>query len=138
VVPSRAKAVKVNGVVLGYQHRPVRARGTPWSFVRQRLVEIEKLIGHRHGGPCDTDDGEAYLRAALPHILAQDATAGTPMHRTNAILWANRWTPRILDEVTLDWFNAIEAEFAKRSARSRPMPSPSYSGSRSPSGRPWG
>jgi hypothetical protein len=38
---------------------------------RLRLAEIKKLIRHRHGGgACDTDEGEIYLRQALPCFLA--------------------------------------------------------------------
>lgn len=116
VVPKGAKLKRVGKAVLGYHHKPARIAGssTPWSFERQRLSEIEAVVEHRHNGPCDTDDGEAYLRAALPHILVEARQPGTPMHRTNAILWANRWTPRILDEVTLDWLNELEHEFATR------------------------
>jgi hypothetical protein len=117
VVPKGAKKLKVGGLTLGYSHKSARisARpGEPFSMARQRLAEEEALIAYRHGGPCDTDDGEAYLRAALPHILALPLTAATPMHRTNAILWANRWVPRILDEVTLEWLDNLEHEYATR------------------------
>jgi hypothetical protein len=38
---------------------------------RIRLAEFKKLIKHRHGGgACDTDDGEIYLRHAIPCLLS--------------------------------------------------------------------
>lgn len=117
VVPKGAKLERFGKVVLGYEHKPARISGSPgtqWTFAGQRLAELEALISYRHGGSCDTDDGELYLRAALPHLIAVALVPGTPMHRTNAILWSNRWTPRILDEVAYDWFGKIEHEFATR------------------------
>lgn len=33
------------------------------------LRQIERLIRHRHGVCCDTDDGSLYLDAAVPQIL---------------------------------------------------------------------
>src|SRR3712207_3478808 len=53
VVPARARLVKAGSAVLGYRHKPAR-RWRGWSTAAQRLLEIERLIVHRHGGPVDT------------------------------------------------------------------------------------
>ena len=48
-----------------------RNKRSNWTGDRQTLREIADLIQLRHRGPCDTDDGEAYLRAALPSLVAK-------------------------------------------------------------------
>lgn len=48
-----------------------RNKRSNWTGDRQTLSEIRGLIQYRHRGPCDTDDGEAYLRAALPWLVAK-------------------------------------------------------------------
>ena len=108
MVPARADVLKAGSVTMGYWAHPKRHFGQAWTLPTQRLAEIEALVQHRHGGPCDTDDGEIYVQAALPHIIAIATVPGTPMHRTQAVLWANLWTPRVLDERTIHWFIEIE------------------------------
>ncbi|GJE45700.1 hypothetical protein AEGHOMDF_4900 [Methylobacterium soli] len=49
--------------------RPRRKSRSNWTLNRQRLAEIGKLIQLRHRGACDTDDGEAYLSAAIPALV---------------------------------------------------------------------
>lgn len=61
----------------------------------RRLYEIERLIVHRHGGPCDTDgDGEFYLRAALPHLRVFGVKARD---------WAKIMTPKLLEDPEFKW-----------------------------------
>jgi hypothetical protein len=59
------------------QGRPEHKQHKPWSLNRQRIAEIRTLVLRRHDGPCDTDDAETYLEAALPHFvkLYADPTA---------------------------------------------------------------
>lgn len=67
-------------------------RPTPWTIDRGRVSEIQKLIHLRHDGPCDTDDGLLYLKAALPHLMrlhAGPALLGTVLG------WAQTWLPRL-------------------------------------------
>ncbi|MCK2056675.1 transcriptional regulator [Methylobacterium sp. 37f] len=49
--------------------RPVRRQSKAWNLNRQRVAEIRTLVLRRHDGPCDTDDAEIYLEAALPHFV---------------------------------------------------------------------
>lgn len=51
--------------------RAPRNRRSNWTGDRQTLCEIGTVIQRRHRGPCDTDDGETYLRAALPWLVAK-------------------------------------------------------------------
>lgn len=56
------------------KERKIRAPRNPrsnWTGDRQTLHEIGTVIQRRHRGPCDTDDGETYLRAALPWLAAK-------------------------------------------------------------------
>ncbi|GJE59099.1 helix-turn-helix domain-containing protein [Methylobacterium trifolii] len=55
--------------------RKIERRRNPksnWSHSRQVLKEICALVTYRHRGPCDTDDGEAYLSAALPWLIEKN------------------------------------------------------------------
>ena len=53
----------------GQGNRKHKGKRQAWSIDRQRIAEVQKVIHHRHGGACDTDDGPTYLRAAMPHLL---------------------------------------------------------------------
>ena len=83
---------------------------------RQRLAEIERLITYRHGGSCDTDDGELYLRAAMPHLVAEPVATRKPIYRGNNLSWAGKWTPRLLDEHGIEWFDDLEDKFGGKDA----------------------
>ncbi|WP_342111786.1 transcriptional regulator [Methylobacterium sp. SI9] len=74
-VVERARA-QSQAVALERKIRAPRNRRSNWTGDRQTLCEIGDLIQLRHRGPCDTDDGEAYLRAALPWLIAK---AGGPL-----------------------------------------------------------
>lgn len=66
----RAKA-QSQAVALERKIRAPRNRRSNWTGDRQTLHEIGSVIHGRHLGPCDTDDGETYLRAALPWIVTK-------------------------------------------------------------------
>lgn len=125
VVPRGAKikrAGKVNKFILGYTHKPAQIGGfhrAGWTLAGQRLSEIEALIAHRHGGPCDTDDGEQYFMTALPHIVALTDAHGQPRHRAGAIPWCERWTPRLLGSRPPRWCDQVAHEYATRPRRLR-------------------
>lgn len=67
---ARAKA-QSQAVALERKIRAPRNKRSNWTGDRQTLHEIGSVIHGRHLGPCDTDDGETYLRAALPWIVAK-------------------------------------------------------------------
>ncbi|KZB99351.1 hypothetical protein AU375_04427 [Methylobacterium radiotolerans] len=67
-------------------------RPTPWSIDRGRVSEVQRLIHARHGGPCDTDDGLLYLKAALPHLMRLHAG---PVLLGKVLGWAQTWLPRL-------------------------------------------
>lgn len=67
----------------------------PWGLDRGRVSEIQKLIRLRHGGPCDTDDGAAYLQAALPHLMRLHAGAAL---LGKVMGWAQTWLPGLPPE----------------------------------------
>jgi hypothetical protein len=60
-----------------------------------RLAEIQRLIRHRHDGPCDTDDGSIYLKAALPCLLNVNAGSIAPENLDAVLAWQAVWTPRV-------------------------------------------
>ncbi|SFV12942.1 hypothetical protein SAMN02799643_05792 [Methylobacterium sp. UNCCL125] len=71
---SDAEAVKraraqSQAVALERKIRRRRNKRSNWTGDRQTLSEIGTLIQYRHRGPCDTDDSEAYLRAAVPWLI---------------------------------------------------------------------
>jgi hypothetical protein len=66
----RAQA-QSQAVALERKIRRARNKRSNWTGDRQTLHEIGSVIHGRHLGPCDTDDGETYLRAALPWIVAK-------------------------------------------------------------------
>lgn len=66
----RAQA-QSQAVALERKIRRPRNKRSNWTGDRQTLHEIGSLIHGRHLGPCDTDDGETYLRAALPWLVAK-------------------------------------------------------------------
>ena len=85
------------------RERRIERRYNPnsiWTPARQVLKEMRELIAHRHGGPCDTDDGEAYLRAALPWVI--DTAGGFDTEDLHAFVgsWAGKVIPRV-DEKTI-------------------------------------
>jgi hypothetical protein len=75
--------------------RRQRNKRSNWTGDRQTLHEIGALIQLRHRGPCDTDDGEAYLRAALPWIVA--TAGGLPAEdlERHVTGWAISAVPRL-------------------------------------------
>ncbi|WP_244507779.1 transcriptional regulator [Methylobacterium phyllostachyos] len=53
---------------------------------------MQKLIHARHDGPCDTDDGLLYLKAALPHLMRLHAG---PALLGKVLGWAQTWLPKV-------------------------------------------
>ncbi|RUW43887.1 hypothetical protein [Mesorhizobium sp. M8A.F.Ca.ET.021.01.1.1] len=83
IVPDTAYDIrKVGKAVLGYRLAPAPRK---WTMDRHRLDEIETTIKDRHGSFVDTDDGEAYLRAAFPHLPDDQQRRA----------WARKWCPLI-------------------------------------------
>lgn len=70
-------------------------RPTPWSIDRGRVSEVQRLIHARHDGPCDTDDGLLYLKAALPHLMRLHAG---PALLGKVLGWAQTWLPMLSAE----------------------------------------
>ena len=86
VTDAVAKEVKIR--------RP-RNRRSDWTGDRQTLAEIRSLIAHRHGGPCDTDDGEAYLRAALPWLASKHGGIASDDIKERVVSWAAAVVPHV-------------------------------------------
>ncbi|WP_411904179.1 helix-turn-helix domain-containing protein [Methylorubrum thiocyanatum] len=75
----------------GQGNRKHKGKRAAWSIDRQRLAEVQKVIHHRHGGACDTDDGPTYLRAAMPHLLR--LYGGGDEGHDKICGWAAVWLP---------------------------------------------
>ncbi|WP_438346841.1 hypothetical protein [Methylorubrum populi] len=98
--------VRLGKCILGeFQPRAKWRTGT--AFVRQRLAEIERIIQARHGDACDTDDGEAYLEVALPHLVALPADA---FPTSPVLLWAWSRVPRLVEVLGREWLEAAEVQ----------------------------
>lgn len=73
-----------------------------WTGNRQTLAEIRSLIQLRHRGPCDTDDGEAYLRAALPWVAAKAGGIAADDALDRVAGWAAAVAPRLSPDAIRD------------------------------------
>jgi hypothetical protein len=102
-IPVKFRSVVV-GDLKGRRRSKKKAR-----FANLRLSSIEKLIKGRHGGPCDTDDAEIYLEAALPYLVDQANYYGRPV---SSLAWAQQWTPALVEDRGHSWFNEAETEAA--------------------------
>lgn len=94
--------------------RARRHSGEPFDINKQRLAEIVALIQHRHGGAADTDDADAYLRGALPHILAAAGGPGSPLYVERALRWCANCTPCIPDEEAREMIREAERAAVER------------------------
>ena len=72
-----------------------RNKRSNWTTERQTLHEIGALIQLRHSGACDTDDGEIYLRAALPSLIRKAGGFDAEDLQQHVAEWANRMVPRL-------------------------------------------
>lgn len=75
--------------------RPRRRRRSGWTRERQILAEIGKLIQARHHGPCDSDEGGIYLRAALPSIAKLSGGLDAEAFTGRIEAWARIAVPRM-------------------------------------------
>jgi hypothetical protein len=104
LVPKDAQRLVIGKALVGYWNDvPVRGR---WRLGNQRKAEVERLIGLRHSGACDTDDGEVYFivvanAIAIGTMVANISRKDPASHaRARLMAWAKRWTPRIsLDDI---------------------------------------
>lgn len=86
-----------------------------WTHERQTLSEIEKLILKRHNGSCETDDGEAYLKAALPYLMKRAGMSRGGDLQQSVEHWANWRTPRLdRDTITTAIAEAKQRDEDKR------------------------
>lgn len=106
--PLARSEVRVGNAVLGYRARKHPRRV---EFAHLRVVAIERLIRARHGGPVDTDDGEAYARAAVGHV----AEISDKHRRLNdPVEWCRRWCPGVLSEFGELWVLDLVHEHRRR------------------------
>ena len=89
-----------------------RNKRSNWTGNRQTLCEVGKLIQYRHRGPCNTDDGEYYLRAALQSLVAEAGSLDANDLQQHVSEWADRMVPRLSGAVVQDCI----AEAQKRDA----------------------
>jgi hypothetical protein len=118
-MPSEAAPVLLGRAVLGYEWKRPKAPTKPTylAIALRRLSEIERLVESCHKGPCDTDDGEAYLRAALPHLLIPPA--GQSRWRASPLAWCQRWCPRLVPERGEEWLADLVSDWGEHPCRYR-------------------
>jgi len=97
------------------------------SVANLYLSDIHKKITGLYGGPCDTDEGEIYLRPALRimilrfNAMKHDGRNPKPV---DAYAWAKRWTPRLAAEHGRAWFDEMQDRLI-RELELNPAPLPS-------------
>jgi hypothetical protein len=77
----------------------IRPKASSPKIGRVILKQIETLIRARHGGPCDTDDGEEYFDAALPQLLLLQSAG---VRTVDPSTWAKRHVPRVTAQQVSD------------------------------------
>ena len=102
-------------VALERKIRAPRNRRSNWTGDRQTLHEIGSLIHGRHLGSCDTDDGEVYLRAALPWLVAKAGGFQAEDLEQHVTGWCRVAVPRL----GLSTIRACIAEAEERHGRKR-------------------
>lgn len=114
VVPAGAQRLTVGRAQLGY--RKASRGGGGFGFATCRLHEIERVIHLRHGGPCDTDDAEAYFALAVHSLVSQglQRSAGRPdpvgLIIAGVAAWCARW---LLGLPRYEMMEAIDAAIAE-------------------------
>jgi hypothetical protein len=78
-----------------------------------RKHAVEQLVLYRHGGPCNTDDGEIYLSEVLPYLIDIARHRGVEIRSET---WAAKFTPRLLVN-GIDWFRTMENSIEARPYR---------------------
>lgn len=84
-------------------------------YASGRVSEIERLLLHLHGGPCDTDDGWIWFEAVCPFIVEAAEITKRSIY-LKALGWAVRYLPRLVEDVGLfELAMLINVYAAKRS-----------------------
>jgi hypothetical protein len=94
----RRVAALVKERELSTQRKRQRGPKPAYTKAAHRLREIERLIKHRHGTACDTDDGEAYLAAAIPSMINREGGPASPAMALGVEGWRARWVPLVPPE----------------------------------------
>lgn len=95
-------------------YRLGRKRWSPGKVVglcNLRLYSIGALIQGRHGGPCDTDDGEMYYSAAVRMQVMRWAAMtddGRNPRDLNSQAWAQEHCPKLAADRPRAWFEDQE------------------------------
>lgn len=76
---------------------------------RVALTELAALIQHRHGGPCDTDEGTIYLQAAIPLLISAAGGLTADECRDRCFSWSKVLTPRLTRAEVVACIEAAEA-----------------------------
>ena len=79
---------------------------------RVTLTDIGALIQHRHNGPCDTAEGETYLKAALPSLVDEAGGFDAETFEERFRNWARVATPLLTEpeiRLSLDEAKARDA-----------------------------
>src|SRR4051812_16288839 len=103
-----------SGVTVLADVRSLKAGEPHVTLARVILKHIKALIKARHGSEeCDTDDGEAYLKAALPQLIVlQRKNFGSEPFK-----WAKRHTRRLVETPNFGKWLANEIDMFIRSPR---------------------
>lgn len=85
---------------LEHERQAGRTKRKPRSKILQgriTLAEIGRLIQHRHNGSCDTDEGETYLKAALPCLIEEAGGFDADWCEERVRAWVRVATPRLTE-----------------------------------------
>lgn len=96
----------------------LRPRGNgPWikkhkSFPRQRVGALTKVLRHRHGRVCDTDDAEIYFDLVAPFLVSASAIEkGDPVAYVTG--WCNLNIPSFIRQIGPAGIEARVAEMVR-------------------------
>lgn len=104
VVPDRAQRVTCGRAQLGYKHQRTPSGQ---SFEAKRLLEIQRIIQVRHGGPVDTHDGPVYLPLAVQLLVKVGLERAIHRREPLAVVrayvagWTRQWLP-LVDAAEVD------------------------------------
>lgn len=94
--------------------RARRHKKSSWAYGRRN--SITRLLIHRHGEQCETDDAPAWLEAVLPFIVEATIVANRSTLE-GARVWARRRVPAYLDEIGEDGLHEMVDRLVVQRAR---------------------
>lgn len=88
------------------------------SFPRQRIGALTKLLLHRYGGACQTDDGSTWFDLVAPFFIRASHIEGREPFPA-ALAWSERFIPAFVEEIGTDGIASRVSGIIKRRDEAR-------------------